>query len=208
MKQIEYKISSNLVQIIENSKEQKNLLIEYIIQQFDEYLIKWNEAKDFGISNKYIVKAFYRIIDEIWDKHPNKESISCKKGCSFCCHINVDIFPEEAEIILDEIGMIDKEQIEHLKEQIGLDVMERPLIKNSACVFLKSGQCSIYDVRPINCRKFFVINNPLECDATKSENHFIQVQCILDMEIIHCFLASVLGNQIGMSEAFLNLKSN
>lgn len=95
--------------------------------------------------------------------------ISCKKGCSYCCHQNVDIYPLEAKLIVDHCrnNKIDID-IGYLKEQAKIPGIELVFSKDYAtCVFLKDNVCSIYESRPIACRKYYV-GTPAElCDTKK-----------------------------------------
>ncbi|MCY6483116.1 YkgJ family cysteine cluster protein [Clostridium aestuarii] len=107
----------------------------------------------------------------------------CKKGCSHCCHIYMDCTGVEAELVReyvvknfneDEINrfMIKvKETIEEvpsykevLNEENKNQVIEAYSKKNIPCIFLKEdNSCSIYEVRPFNCRRFFTISDFIKC---------------------------------------------
>lgn len=112
-----------------------------------------------------------RDMDELIEEIPTDRqySVSCKKGCNFCCHFNVDIYFEEAMLIkeyCDQHGIVIdkdylKEQLTYEKEEIGFSPT------HAACVFLKEGMCSIYEARPIACRKYFVATPAEQCDIVK-----------------------------------------
>ncbi len=85
--------------------------------------------------------------------------IDCKKGCSYCCGLNVKVAIPELYIILEHL-LNSREQkeietiIKDLRQYIKLmenttSRGERIMIK---CTFLKDNKCSIYDVRPFACR--------------------------------------------------------
>lgn len=99
------------------------------------------------------------------------EQVSCRKGCSFCCNINVDLTEGEFDVIVDTINeqklQIDWPLVSH---QLSMNIKERGLTKKSACVFLKNNECSIYNTRPNICRMYHVISEPALCD-TKSNPH-------------------------------------
>jgi len=166
-------------------------------------------------SSEELVLGFYEFLNECWEKYPkeNKKDIKCGKGCSFCCHINVDIHKAEAELILSYLGA--KGEYKNIKwdyfeAQIGLGIYERPKIEKSACAFLeKDGTCGIYDVRPMSCRKFFVVNDPKQCDASKNDagkTQTIQIQTLLDMEIAAAVLNLLLPDIDVMADVFLKLR--
>lgn len=97
--------------------------------------------------------------------------ISCKKGCSSCCYINVSCTNPEAKLALDhakEHGIpIDKTR---LKQQFILGQDDEQFIKMDPqirkCVFLKDdGDCAIYEVRPLACRNYFTVSDPVACNT-------------------------------------------
>lgn len=95
-------------------------------------------------------------------------SISCKQGCAFCCHINVEVSKDEAAYISAYCKKANiKISKSHLKEQLKTPAMEQPFSRASACVFLKNNLCSIYEARPAACRNHMVTTDPRLCDAAK-----------------------------------------
>lgn len=98
--------------------------------------------------------------------HNDSIKTSCQKGCSHCCHINVDALPFEAERLwaLYDRSKDDvvKEQAQHSEENYGVLPREK-----AACVFLKDNACSIYDERPFVCRMQLVATPAEFCDTYK-----------------------------------------
>ncbi|WP_076999110.1 YkgJ family cysteine cluster protein [Variovorax sp. KK3] len=88
------------------------------------------------------------------------EAVSaCRQGCSHCCHIPVTISHVEARLLAHASGRVPQEPTRSVR--INDDVsaqrlvdMERQLqgAPLSPCPFLRAGQCSVYDARPIACR--------------------------------------------------------
>ncbi len=102
----------------------------------------------------------------------NRLAIKCKKGCSFCCHQRVDIHAMEARHIVKYCKVkgisIDKK---YLQVQAKFKALKQAYSNtHSACVFLKNGECSIYEARPIQCRKYFSSSDPIYCDVKKKGN--------------------------------------
>jgi len=114
-----------------------------------------------------------RIIDYIPMLEKQGKSISCKKGCSHCCHLNVYITEIEAKIIAeychDHNIPIDQN---YLMKQLAIDENQISKSQHSACVFLKNNECSIYPVRPSVCRTMYVFTDPSLC-AIKDNNTII-----------------------------------
>lgn len=83
--------------------------------------------------------TLYRDVDEIFS-HINKYA-ACSKGCSSCCHIPVSI--SELEVL-------------HIEKQTGKKAKPTSLPQNfhgQPCPFLTNNACSIYEHRPLVCRK-------------------------------------------------------
>jgi Putative zinc- or iron-chelating domain len=114
------------------------------------------------------MKGFYEIFDESIDLPLKKACASCKKGCHFCCGQNVDITDAESKLIAEYCL---QNNIAIPKGYLGKQLLyEQSEIPNSPvpwCVFLKDGECSIYQVRPLACRKYYVSTPPELCDLTK-----------------------------------------
>lgn len=114
-------------------------------------------------------RVIYKVADQFMaaldlpENKASKESITCKRGCNFCCYQNVDVTWDEASLLLEVAE--DKIDWDHLNAQLpGHQNIE---YKKRACVFLKDGECSVYENRPISCRKYLVANDPEKCDSEK-----------------------------------------
>ena len=89
-------------------------------------------------------------------------SVSCRKGCSYCCHSKISIIPVEALLIrsfvkkefsLDEQKSLNQRIASRQKTagdttQIG----QQALTGRPPCIFLDGDACRIYPVRPFICR--------------------------------------------------------
>ena len=100
---------------------------------------------------------------EMRDKivHPESPEIACKEKCHWCCHQSVGVFPPEIFKLAEYINskytdkqrtqLIDK--LEALdKETRGKTDKERAKV-NMPCAFLSYGNCSVYEARPLACRR-------------------------------------------------------
>uniref|UniRef100_A0A6B2L7B7 YkgJ family cysteine cluster protein n=1 Tax=Arcella intermedia TaxID=1963864 RepID=A0A6B2L7B7_9EUKA len=104
------------------------------------------------------------------DTIKNKDNISCKKGCNWCCQQMVFITSSEAELLVNRMKEkgIQTEDIKHLKAQSlygeeNVDEFWALPTEKSSCVFLKGGLCSVYEDRPSPCRTFQVSSHPSQC---------------------------------------------
>lgn len=73
---------------------------------------------------------------------------ACKSGCSGCCHYNVSVFPIEARYIEQWAG----------KKRLPQSLPPEDF-HGTPCAFLEEGRCSIYEHRPMACRKHFAITD-------------------------------------------------
>lgn len=71
---------------------------------------------------------------------------ACARGCGHCCHVHVPIADFEARYIADRIGVAPVP----LKRSIQHDRMKYS--GATPCPFLREGECSIYEARPLTCR--------------------------------------------------------
>jgi hypothetical protein len=87
--------------------------------------------------------------------------LACQAGCSFCCHIKVDLSAHEVLVIADfvkrkiggeELGVIAKRASENQELLKPLNV-EQQFMTNVPCPLLKDNHCSVYPVRPLACRR-------------------------------------------------------
>lgn len=82
---------------------------------------------------------------ELYSKHS-----ACRSGCSHCCHIDVAVPRSEAELIAKATkAPMDKAPgvaYTLSESERGSDFFKVP------CTFLKEGECSIYEHRPLACR--------------------------------------------------------
>lgn len=89
---------------------------------------------------------------------PFHGEVACRKGCTFCCSLNVSASAPQAFAVADhvrtnapdlaaEIARIDEAD----RRTRGLDAHGRFLTK-AFCAFLVDGACSVYPARPAVCR--------------------------------------------------------
>lgn len=96
-------------------------------------------------------------------------SLSCRRGCSACCHQKTTVIPEEFQDVAAAIKegqiKIDMDQMRKQAKWSAEDYLKN--IKDSKCLFLSdAGECSIYDKRPLACRVYMVVSDPIMCDIS------------------------------------------
>jgi len=121
-----------------------------------------------------------RLVHEVVDEYsreifelPIVQNMSpCKQGCSACCHTQVSVTQDEAELLITHIEKGLKIDFDRLDAQAVARNFSEEFYKLSfeqrACVFLDSnGSCSVYEDRPSVCRTNAVIGDSSQCDTSK-----------------------------------------
>lgn len=80
---------------------------------------------------------------------------ACAKGCSFCCSLEVSAFPQETFRIARALSRrADRESIvAKLSAHAERNPRGTDRLRREPCPFLVDQACSIYEVRPLACRK-------------------------------------------------------
>ena len=103
------------------------------------------------------------------DKYEIEKPVSCTSGCSFCCYLHVTVSQLEIVPIIDYCNKnnidIDISVLEKQEHANNVDEFATIPYKDRKCVFLKDNKCSIYPVRPLACRKYYVVNDPEICNS-------------------------------------------
>lgn len=108
---------------------------------------------------------FYRSLDQSVEEAKREfgGEIQCKSGCSSCCYQVVDVTPKEAQLLASAIRTkdidIDGDEWDLQSKMTASQLRDA----NRPCVFLKDKKCGAYDIRPGNCRKYFVVGSPEQC---------------------------------------------
>ncbi len=120
-----------------------------------------------------VAREVHGTMDEVLERDRAKDAASggirCRKGCSHCCHGPVEIWPQEAALLVKaarEAGIeLDRVRLERQGRQ-SIDTWRQQARADTACVFLgDDGACRVYASRPNACRKLLVVSDPALCDA-------------------------------------------
>ncbi len=123
-----------------------------------------------------------------WELKTITLEISCHKGCSYCCCLNIDTFLHERILILNSLFLLEDIKWNIFKEQVrewgkkfelfinknNLSGFELDIEKHNVmvkkhetkfipCPFLYGRECMIYNTRPVVCRTYFSLSNPEDC---------------------------------------------
>lgn len=100
-----------------------------------------------------------------------KALVPCKAGCSGCCHTQVSVTEDEAELLLHNINSGININYENLARQAEAgndsDAFFKIPYQERKCVFLDDkGSCRVYKDRPSVCRTNAVIGEASQCDTS------------------------------------------
>lgn len=129
---------------------------------------------------RFIHKQVDRHMDEVLADSFVAKNLSCKKGCTFCCHTQVAVNSDEALVMADKIiagHPIDWNRF-HKQKGVGCSTSgwESLSFDDRKCIFIDSeGACSIYSDRPSVCRTNCVISDPKNCDTSSGQGQPVQL---------------------------------
>lgn len=147
----------------------------YLRAIYDRYTAEFRAAGDQDLLS--VARSTHIAMDELLQrdraKNPGSENIQCGKGCSHCCREAVEIWPQEAVLLVAtarEAGMtLDMPRLER-QSAYTVDTWRKQPVADKACLFLGSdGACTVYESRPNACRKLLVVTDPALCDAEHSK---------------------------------------
>lgn len=141
------------------SKNQKNCvnsISKTLINQEDKIERRLSKAKT---SNFRKLEIIYELQDSL------SASISkytpCKKGCSACCHYNVNVSALEVDYIEKMTGHQRSRKLAPSENFLG-----------KPCPFLIDNACSIYEFRPFACRRHHALTEDAYwCDTERCFEH-------------------------------------
>ncbi len=122
-------------------------------------------------------RFLHNVVDEYNKEvfsHPLlKEFVPCKAGCSACCHTQVSVTKEEAELLIHHIDNGLEVNYAKLSKQSDAGNISEDYYKLSyqdrACIFLdEKGACKVYKDRPAVCRTNAVVGSNSQCDTSQS----------------------------------------
>ncbi|MEM9682581.1 MAG: YkgJ family cysteine cluster protein [Pseudomonadota bacterium] len=131
------------------------------IYEDSEAIISTNRSTDGLVA---LVENAIATMETLWgDLEADAPAYACAKGCSWCCHQSVMVTAPEVvhaakflhdNLTEDEVMRLRDRVDSRAREGDGLDNRDR-MTRRVACAFLMEDTCSIYPVRPLQCRGGF-----------------------------------------------------
>ncbi|MEO8536058.1 MAG: YkgJ family cysteine cluster protein [Betaproteobacteria bacterium] len=96
----------------------------------------------------------------------NHVTIECSRGCSYCCHLRVEIRPHDAFVLAEhlrrtctavELAAV-LERLRHNLARIASLSADEHIRAGIPCALLKEGACTAYEARPATCRKYHSVS--------------------------------------------------
>jgi Fe-S-cluster containining protein len=148
-----------------------------------------------------VAMAVHGTMDDVLERDREKDAASgnirCRKGCSHCCHGPVEIWPQEAVLLLQaarEAGIeLDTTRLERQSRQ-SIDTWRQQPKADTACAFLgNDGACQVYASRPNACRKLLVVSDPALCDAKNNALERVERWFSWESEMLETAALEVFG---------------
>jgi len=156
-----------------NRKARDEKKAAHLRAMFDRYAEQFRATA--GQSSSLVAREAHDAVDRVVERDrmrdANSAHIKCRKGCVHCCHEPVEIWPQEALLLIEAARKagwdLDRARLERQSRYAVASWHEQPA-PDTACVFLgDDGACKVYEFRPNACRKLLVMTDPGFCDATK-----------------------------------------
>jgi len=110
-------------------------------------------------------------VAQLLARHPRAREVKCKAGCAACCHLHVGITLQEAVLLVvaaENAGIEIDWQLVQRQARWTFKQWGEQKARDRRCVFLGPGAlCSVYESRPVPCRKYMVLSDPKHCDTVK-----------------------------------------
>jgi uncharacterized protein len=151
-----------------------------------------------------VAREVHGTMDEVLDRDRGKDAasggIQCRKGCSHCCHGPVEIWPQEAALLVkaarDGGIELDRARLERQSRQ-SVDTWRQQPGADTACAFLGAdGACRVYESRPNACRKLLVVSAPALCDAKNQSLDRVERWFSWESEMLETAALEVFGREL------------
>ncbi len=130
-------------------------------------------------------------------------AISCRLGCSGCCHCEVEVTRDEAAVLRERVlggTEIDRPRLDlqAARERLSPE-WAKFWSRENRCVFLDdAGACRIYDDRPAACRRLLVTTPPEACTTAGAD--IAPVRILLAEILLSAAISLETGNFASLSK--------
>jgi len=133
---------------------------------------------------------------------------ACKRGCSYCCHLRVEVRPHDAFVLAHHVATkftADERaraiaRIEDNLSRIAPLTPEQHVRAGIPCALLEDGVCSVYEARPATCRKYHSLSVAV-CRSAFEDTSAPLIGAIEDEEVRLAGNAVALGYAKGLQDS-------
>jgi Fe-S-cluster containining protein len=110
------------------------------------------------------IRSLHEQVDALTEKIKKKPGVhfDCKAGCSYCCSLRVAATPPEVFLIARHIRQLPAETQTELLEKLKVRSEAARGVSTEDfffhCTLLAHGQCTVYALRPVMCRKYLSLD--------------------------------------------------
>lgn len=178
------------------------------------YAIDYSEIMNLQEKKSVLIQLY-----EIYDEYISKKKLACDEKCSGCCTINVTMTSAEGHLIFSELKRsLPTEVFDRLKTYTDKKRFQPKLTPNGLvaelvsnqpdqeevennpawgeCPLLIDNMCSVYVVRPFECRSFVSSTNCGETSAAEMPEEIIAINNIFKQYIEHTDADGTTGNLV------------
>lgn len=154
-------------------EQYKNMLNEEEFLSFDKEVTRLLQHYSAILAEFPAGEARGRKVQALIDEQVEASShikTTCQKGCGACCHLEVEITRDDAEVLANSLHsvVINRQDLRRLSTRERLDSeWTKGYVASNRCVFLGSDNaCTNYENRPAVCRKHSVVSPVEECEKS------------------------------------------
>jgi hypothetical protein len=114
--------------------------------------LNWGEEVVTTGKNQQLIESLQENVSSFFARfrHKHADKMKCARGCAKCCRVHLNVFPIEAERILQWWRSRSLEE-RNILAQLWKDDLGSQA-EHLKCTFLVNDCCSVYDARPVICR--------------------------------------------------------
>lgn len=160
------------------------------------------------------VMSFHRKVDAMVDEsiRVHHVAVACRRGCSHCCHMQVEVLPPEAFALAGWLKRhLDPAALQALQARLQANAAQTRELgdagrkqANIPCALLGSdGACTAYEARPAQCRRFHSMRLAT-CEASFAAPHDDAIESPAHPLVVHNVQVVVTVAQHGLRDAGLD----